>query len=170
MAGIGMGAVYTRGYDGRLIRTIELERREEILRAFYDPHHQKLEAMTAEKLARYGRCLIFDCHSFSARPLPYEKDPIRPDICIGTDAFHTPAWLSGSLAYAFRAAGYSVRLDRPFAGTMVPARFYGKDPRVFSVMIEVNRGLYMTEAGEKKDSFSPVKRVIRTAVVRFIGT
>ena len=164
MAGIGMGAVYTHGFDLRRIRAVSPGRREEILRAFYDPHHRKLEALTAEKTALYGCCLIVDCHSFSAVPLPYEKDALRPDICIGTDSFHTPKWLSERLVQAFRSEGYDVCIDRPFSGTMVPLGSYRKDPRVISVMIEVNRGLYLTETAEKNERFSRVKQDIRAAL------
>ena len=44
MAKIGMGAVYTAGYDLRpLRRSLTAEEREEILRTYYDPHHKTLE-------------------------------------------------------------------------------------------------------------------------------
>ena len=165
MAGIGMGAVYTHGFDLRRIRETSAERREEILREFYDPHHQRLEEKTKTVLMRYGTCLIADCHSFSPIPLPYEKDPLRPDICIGTDGFHTPEWLSGGLAEAFRLAGYTVVLNRPFAGTMVPLSYYGKDPRVLSVMIEVNRGLYLTKDGRKNRDFSEISGLLRRVLL-----
>lgn len=165
MAEIGMGAVYRTGYDLSPLRSgLTANEREEILREYYDPHHRKLEKLTKEKLSLYGRCLIIDCHSFHPTPLPYEKDGLRPDVCIGTDAFHTPEWLSESLTRSFRRMGYTVSMNRPFAGTMVPLSHYGKDPRVLSVMIEVNRGLYMTETAEKKASFFQVKKKIRAAL------
>ncbi|MBO4229961.1 MAG: N-formylglutamate amidohydrolase [Clostridia bacterium] len=165
MAQIGMGVAYQTGYDLKPIRRkLTPEKREEILRAYYDPHHRKLNKLTEEKLALYRRCLIVDCHSFHATPLPYEKDGLRPDICLGTDDFHTPEWLSESLAKSFWRMGYTVSMNRPFAGTMVPLSHYGKDPRVLSVMIEVNRGLYMTENGEKKDAFAQMKRDIGKAI------
>jgi N-formylglutamate amidohydrolase len=50
--------------------------------------------------------------------------------------------------------GYSVGIDRPYAGTMVPMAFYQMDRRVTSIMIEINRSLYMDElAGTKADGF-----------------
>ncbi len=165
MAEIGMGAVYRTGYDLSPLRHAQPpDEREEILRTYYDPHHRELERMTEERLARFRRCLILDCHSFHPTPLPYEKDGLRPDICLGTDDFHTPEWLTGSLARSFRRMGYTVSMNRPFAGTMVPLPQYGKDPRVLSVMIEVNRGLYMTENGEKKEAFAQMKRDIGKAI------
>ncbi|MBQ7673303.1 MAG: hypothetical protein IJT36_02095 [Alphaproteobacteria bacterium] len=56
-----------------------------------------------------------------------------------------------------------VAANTPFAGTIVPEPFYSqKDKRVKSLMIEVNRSLYMNEkTGEKKSSFDEVKDVIQ---------
>lgn len=52
MAKIGMGAVYTRGYDLRPIRSVTPDRREEILRRYYDPHHGRLEEAVTRALER----------------------------------------------------------------------------------------------------------------------
>lgn len=41
--------------------------------------------------------------------------------------------------------GWSVAVDRPFSGAIVPLAHYQRDPRVASVMVEVNRRLYMDE-------------------------
>jgi len=59
--------------------------------------------------------------------------------------------------------GYRVEINRPYAGTLAPKDFYAKDNRVASIMIEVNRSLYMDEStGAKKDSFESVKMHIQT--------
>jgi N-formylglutamate amidohydrolase len=48
---------------------------------------------------------------------------------------------------------YSVAVDAPFAGALVPLASYRKDRRIWSVMIEVNRRLYMDEhSGLKKQN------------------
>ena len=114
-----------------------------------------------------GSGLLIDCHSFSSVRLPYEivgaaqegEPRRRPDICIGTDPdFHTPAWLLERLAQGFRDHGYSVAADYPFSGTLVPVKYYHRDRRLLSVMIEVNRKLYLDEkTGEKLDGFSTVQ-------------
>jgi N-formylglutamate amidohydrolase len=51
---------------------------------------------------------------------------------------------------AVKEAGYSVAVDAPFAGALVLLSFYRKDDRVLSVMIEVNRRLYMDEQSGRK--------------------
>ena len=163
MARRGMGACYARTHYGKPLRILSPEQREAILRRWYDPHHCRLTETVAETLIRCGRCTVLDCHSFSPVPLPYEpdQDPDRPDICIGTDPFHTPPRLAEHLSLAFRSHGYRVGLDSPYAGTIVPMRFYGRDPRVRSVMIEVNRGLYLTGNCRKNPFFPRLARDIR---------
>ena len=41
--------------------------------------------------SKNNKVLIIDCHSFPKYPLPYElnQQTDRPEICIGTDSFHT---------------------------------------------------------------------------------
>ena len=89
------------------------------------------------------------------------RSPNRPDICIGTDDFHTPEWLEKKLFTSFERHGFSVELNRPFAGSIVPMKYYQKEPRVLSVMIELNRKLYMDEkTGEKSDRFENIKEIL----------
>jgi N-formylglutamate deformylase len=96
MAARGMGVVYTRTSEQTpLRRTLAAHEREELLARWYRPHHAGLTAAVAAAIGGRGHCLVIDAHSFPARPLSYELDqnPDRPDICIGTNDFHTPpAW------------------------------------------------------------------------------
>jgi N-formylglutamate amidohydrolase len=148
MAVVGQGAVYTRTTDGRPLRAPDPGTRARLMQRWYTPYHAALEDAVAATLARFGRCLIVDAHSFATVPLPAEpdQDPGRPDVCLGTDRFHTPDPLVEALRTAFADEGFRVAVDRPFAGTLVPLRWYGSDRRVASVMLEVRRGLYMDEA------------------------
>jgi N-formylglutamate deformylase len=90
-----------------------------------------------------------------------DQDPVRPDICLGTDPFHTPPALTDSIEQLFRTLGWAVHRDKPYKGTLVPMKFYGKDKRVASIMIEVNRKLCMDEeTGEKFLSFPAIQRIV----------
>ena len=86
-------------------------------------------------------------------------------MCLGTDPFHTPAALVEALRAAMAAEWFRVAVDRPFAGSLVPLRWYGKDPRVASVMLEVRRGTYMDEAtGSPLEGFDGVGARLGRAV------
>lgn len=158
MAARGMGVLYEVTSELNPLRPkLDEERRNEILNRFYHPHHGRLTQAVASKLQNAGKCLIVDCHSFPSRPLPYElcdHNDLRAEICIGTDSFHTPKKISDALYSYFKAKGYSVSVDDPFAGALVPMDYYRKDPSVMSVMYEIRRDLYMDEkTGEKSDNF-----------------
>jgi N-formylglutamate amidohydrolase len=169
MAARGMGAVYTRTSQGRpLRRGLTEATREKLLDDYYRPHHDALAEAVARQLERYGNCLIIDGHSFSSVPLPHEPDqePERPQICIGTDGYHTPGWLAEAARGAFEAQGFATAVNRPFSGSLVPSAFYRKDPRVLSVMIELNRSLYMDqETGTKSGHFDGVRSVVEASLL-----
>lgn len=160
-ARIGQGLMYTRGVFGRKLRDYDVDLRNRILADFYDPHHEKLTAAVDTALENTGRCTILDGHSFNSRwPVRWNCLFRRPDFCIGTDPFHTPDDLRDALVAACRENGYYPRVNTPYCGTITPIKYYGKDKRVVSVMIEVNRRLYMDEkTGEKSDGFEKTRQM-----------
>jgi N-formylglutamate amidohydrolase len=97
-----------------------------------------------------------DGHSFPAR-LPYYPPGDCPDICLGQDAFHTPAGVSCVPAAAtWKARGYTVAVNFPFSGSIVPLTYYRQDGRVQSIMLEAARDLYADgPAHSKKAPASP---------------
>ncbi|MFN7642256.1 MAG: N-formylglutamate amidohydrolase [Burkholderiales bacterium] len=170
MAERGMGVVYTMtSASAPLRRPLSAHEREALLRDWYRPHHACLEAAVAEALAAHGRCLVIDCHSFPSEALPYERaEPSerRPDVCIGTDEFHTPEWLAESFLAAFDDGGWRVARDAPFSGALVPASRYRQEARVAAVMVEIRRGLYLDEVvGTPLPAFEAVARRVREACV-----
>lgn len=173
MASVGMGAIYTHMSDGRPLRArLSPSEREDWLARWYDPHHAAFTEAVARGLGRAGRCLIVDAHSFPSAPLPYEPDqnPDRPDICLGVDPFHTPPGLRQSVERRFQVMGLSVEIDRPFAGAITPLPYYGKSRAVASIMIEVNRRLYMHEAGgERGERFEEIRAGIAALLEELTG-
>jgi N-formylglutamate deformylase len=157
MSARGMGAVYTTTTPGGQLRaTCSPVERARIMTRWYRPHHELLTLAVDQVLASEGRCLIVDCHSFPSKPLPHEfdQDPYRPDICVGTDPFHTSPDLVTAVVKAANDLALTVVVDRPFAGALTPAKHYRRDGRVKSVMVEVNRRLYMDErTGERTTNF-----------------
>ena len=162
MAAVGMGWYYTRCSDGAVLRRDSPAHKNEILKKYYDPHHTEFEKAVSSRLSAFGRCLIIDGHSFFPEALPYEPDRTkeRPDFCIGTDSFHTPPQLTGVCVSFLESKGYSVRINAPFSGSIVPIKYYAKDARVSSVMLEVNRRLYMDKRAKKNSGFSCVKETL----------
>lgn len=162
MAQYGMGVLYTHTDSGECMRVVSPELRESMIENYYRPHHLQLETAVNNQLEKYGSTLILDGHSFPSTPFKREliKDGIRPDFCIGTDPFHTPEELIQISIDFFKKQSFSVLLNNPFAGCMVPAAHYQKQPGVFAIMLEINRSLYMNEqTGEKNNQFNQIKQI-----------
>ena len=172
MSSKGMGVIYINDSNGNKIRVNipSGEERQEILNLFYRPYHKAIEDETQNVLDSFGRCLILDCHSFPSDPLPYElnQEPNRPDICLGADLYHTPKRLTDIMEICFTKYNLITAINMPFEGTYVPMKFFRSDKRVSSLMVEINRRLYMNEdTGEKSDSFTDIKSII-TNMVQYI--
>ena len=166
MESVGMGVVYTHTTDGDPLRAISEMDRLTLIDTYYHPHHNNLTRMVDSCLEQHDQCLIIDCHSFPAQPLPYESDTNRPDICLGTDSYHTTTELRDCLLKTFEALGYIVAINSPFSGTIVPLKHYHKDQRVESVMIEVNRSLYANPSGFKRVQSDLTHAIIQAATIR----
>jgi len=154
MRAVGMGAVYTHGFAGRKLRDEDSVRDGTALQTHFGPYAAAVRDLVAERLAVSGRAVIVDVHSYSTLPLPYEMHGAgpRPPVCLGTDRYHTPP---GLLAAAEAAFG-EIALDTPFAGCYVPLEFYGREPAVSAIMIEIRRDGYMIEPGGPPTDGLPV--------------
>ncbi len=167
----GMGAVYTMSSDQRPLRKVR--DRQVLIDKYYKTYHQAFEDLVTASLERFDRCLIIDCHSFNDQPRWYENSlKARPEICIGTDHFHTPEAMAERFQKVFTDLGYEVLRNTPFSGSIVPLKYYQIDKRVSSVMIEVNRKLYMDEMNNKKTSgFANIKQYLDSsgAIAKYLS-
>ncbi|UZE96812.1 N-formylglutamate amidohydrolase [Alkalimarinus alittae] len=168
----GMGVVYTKGIDGKdLLKQPLSPVDEEIIKSsYYDKHHREFAIKLNRSLTLFPEVFIVDCHSFPATPLPYEDSSERPDFCLGTDDFHTPVEVVNDIKSYLEGLGFSVLINTPFGGTIVPLQHLHKNENVKSIMIEVNRKLYLVApyTGVKSDDFEKVEAVI-TGILEIIS-
>ena len=164
MSKVGMGVLYERFDDNKLLRKVTPELRKHVIQNYYRPHHKTLTIAVQTQLDIEGNCLIVDCHSFPSTPLlkGLDQSTNPPDFNIGTDTFHTPQNLINRAVAYFKEKGYSLGIDWPYNGTIVPMAFYKKDKRVQSIMLEVNRKLYLKEPGkEKSENYAATKEIVQ---------
>ena len=149
----GQGLMYTHTTLGKRLRIYDKSLRDKILREVYDPHHELLTSAVDNALERYGKCLVIDGHSFpSLTPIKPLGIFTRPDFDIGTDSVHTPDYLRDAICNKVKELGYSVKVNTPFAGAITPMKHYRKDKRVFAIMFETNRRLYMNSKDMTKST------------------
>jgi N-formylglutamate amidohydrolase len=161
MSSIGMGAVYRSGSELQTIRRDLRPEELQVLKGLYDQHHSRLERAVDRALEASGHCLLIDLHSYPKDRLSYEQGKEeRPELCLGTDPFHTPEELVATVERLAAAAGFETLRNSPFSGTLVPLKHYRKEPRVQSIMLEWRRDLYH---GRPDQEFQIAK------IRRFIG-
>ena len=170
MAKYGMGMCYTHLDNGQIMRNTTPVLRKKIKMDYYNKHHALLEKGTTETLSKNNKVIITDCHSFPDLPLNRDliKETPRPDFCIGTDDFHTPGRLVNSLLESISKQGYTVKINNPYSGTIIPQKYFQKDKRVQGIMIEVNRKLYMDTAYSgiiRNENFDNIKTLIKKLVL-----
>ncbi len=127
------------------------------IRAYFDAHHKELNEKTQKKLSMYGKCTLIDCHSFSNERYWFHDASIDlPDICIGFEDNHVDKKLVEIIKEEFK--GYNIGINTPYMGSLVPTDYWGKDFRVKSVMIEINKKLYLKpDNTTKNENFNTIK-------------
>lgn len=159
----GMGVIYTKTDSGKIFREVNDKLREKILINYYWKHHKELSIAVKMQLQKNNHAMIVDCHSFPNIPFERDlnKDRNRPDFNLVTNSFHTPQKLIDFSIDFFKKKGHSIWINRPYQGTIVPLEYYQKDSRVLSIMLEINRKLYLNEnSNDKSPNYLYVKNLI----------
>lgn len=164
MSKVGMGVLYERFDSDEPLRIVTPKIRERILSEYYWKHHDQLTAAVDNQLTSENCSLIVDCHSFPSTPLlkAVNQEKNTPDFNIGTDEFHTPQkYIDASIDF-FESKGYTLGIDWPYSGSIVPMKYYQKDKRVNSIMLEINRKLYLNEpSNEKSNRYFKTKEIVQ---------
>lgn len=152
-AGLGtLARVVANGaeiYDRRL-PFAEAEHR---IATCYRPYHAALQGLIQDTVARFGCCLLVDCHSMPSVGGPTDKDTglSRVDFVLG-DCFGSSCGVlvTETAEQVLRSQGYRVVRNTPYAGGFT-TRHYGRPGTgVHTLQIETNRRLYMDEATHRK--------------------
>lgn len=110
---------------------------------YYLKYHQQLETMVEKKLTQFNECSIIDCHSFSNRTYHFFDKKDFPDICIGFDEFHKDEKLIKLIKE--HLSEFNISYNYPYSGSLVPLKWFNKDKRVKSTLIEINKRVYLNE-------------------------
>lgn len=157
---IGMGVFYTKTHELKELKKIN---HKEFINKIYNEHHEKLYTKTKQLLNVNEKVLIFDIHSYSNEKLPYEisETDKRPDICIGFNDYHINDKILRDIEHILDDFNYSYEFNIPFSGSIVPKEYYNENENVLSVMIEINKKLYMDNNSINKKKFKNLKKNLK---------
>lgn len=150
-------------YQRRLSVDTAMERIETV----YKPYHAALRRLIARTHARFGYCILIDCHSMPGNiRLPGSNE--RPDIILG-DRYGTSASASLSVAAMdiLDDLGFRVVRNKPYAGGFI-TEHYGRPQRgLHALQVEVSRALYVDETTlEKTRAFPGVVQSLTSFIQR----
>lgn len=154
----GMGVIYTKTSTGKLFLNYNEEYKELVIKKYYDKHHNKLNKITNRIINKHNKCIIVDLHSFSDK-LVYNIKKLKnnPDICIGFDKEYCDEYIIKYTMDYFKSYGYSVKYNYPYKGSIVPDI---KNKHIKSIMIEINKRIYMNENRINKIKYKKLKKIL----------
>ena len=166
----GLGVVPRLVGDGKLIHDgkLTMEEVRERMDRFFFPFHRRLDELLAERRAKFGEAILFDCHSMPDKTA--SSSPIMrrgfPDVVLG-DRYGQAA--SASLVEcaeaAFASAGLSVVRNAPYQGAHISHRHGRPADRRHAIQIEINRSLYLDENRMIPTAdFLPFRRLLRSVI------
>lgn len=113
------------------MRKVTTEQKNWVLKERYHLQHQKLNNAVIKELNEQGTALVVDCYSFPSIPNQrvLSQDRNTPVYNIGTVIFHTPQKLIDFSKEYFESFGYSLGIDTPYSGALVPMEHYQKNKK-----------------------------------------
>lgn len=166
----GYGVIPRRTGDGLDLydRRLALAEAEGRLEAVHRPYHAALADLMQAARAHHGAAVLIDWHSMPSHAAAGSRGARGPDVVLG-DRHGTAcdARLTRRLRTLFETAGWTVALNRPYAGGYTTQIWGRPDAGFHAVQIELNRGLYLDEATRTPSAGhgrcrGVIERVIRT--------
>ena len=167
----GLGVIPRVVAGGRAIYAGKISRKEAEarIRDYWQPYHERLQALLNEARQEFGQTILIDCHS-----MPHEaiesvgRGGKRPHVILG-DRFGASAdpQIMDSIEGAFVEVGFRVARNAPFAGAFT-AQHYGRPSQgQHVVQVEIDRSLYMDETRiEPNRQFDEIRAMISQAIAR----
>jgi len=170
LAGLGTIARVVASGEAIYRAKLRFAEAEARVRTCWVPFHETLQALLDATRARFGRCLLIDCHS-----MPAAQPGAAP--CGGTDVVLGDAHGTACSPRTIRRVqetleglGYRVRRNEPYAGGYI-TRHYGRPQEgVEALQIELCRSLYMDEARlTRRPGFAAVQRDMAALITALAG-
>lgn len=160
--GLGLLKKVTRYGEPLHERKLTVSELQERLQRFYEPYHAELAAIISQVKARFGRVWHISCHCMSAvgAPTHPDKDQPRADICLGNrDGSSSSNEFLEIAKRAFETLGYTVTLNSPYKGGELNRRHGDPQNGQESIMVEVNKKLFMdVKTFRKTEGFAKLRR------------
>ena len=115
------------------------------LEAYYRPYHEKVESGLQKMKEKFGKALLWDCHSIRQVVKTIQADKF-PDLILG-DADGTSAFfpLIDSTLDVLKESDYTVQHNHPFKGGYLTRHFGKPSENIHALQLEMTKVNYMDD-------------------------
>lgn len=130
---------------------------------YHQPYHDKLVELTKATQKEFGFAILLDCHSMPSSTNLYQNQ-ISADIILGNRHGTSCApHITESVLQAFKSLGFTVKLNKPYAGGFITEHHGNPETAIHAIQIEINRALYMDQITlEKTAGFDDLKSKLKS--------
>jgi len=139
---------------------------KERIKNVYNLYHSHLQKMIDRCTKKFGLCLVLDCHSMPSKICNIMQDNRQIEFCLGT-LFEqsSPAEIYEFMQQRLNQK-YNTSLDCPYSGAHISFNYCQPRKNVFTLQLEINRGIYSDESVHKKNNnFQYISTDISDAVL-----
>jgi N-formylglutamate deformylase len=115
------------------------------LEKYYWPYHRKIEELLNDLKSRFGKVLLWDCHSIR-QTVPTIQQEKFPDLILGNaDETSASATLINSALNQLRTGPYSLQHNHPFKGGFITRHFGKPAAQQHALQLEMSKVNYMND-------------------------
>lgn len=156
----GLGIIHKITADSLPIYAgkISYKEAEERIKNVYDVYHQTLKKLIEKTIAKFGFCLVLDCHSMPSKICSIISESPRIDFCLGNLFEQScPNKISFYVENELVKREYYVSKNRPYSGAFITFNYCEPRKQSYTLQLEINRVIYADENTlEKNDNFQRV--------------
>lgn len=127
----------------------EVSRRSE---KYYNPYHRKIQELLDERKKKFGKVLLWDCHSIREYVVTIQKERF-PDLILGdADGKSAAPEFTNTTLQTLRTGSYSVSHNHPFKGGAITRTFGRPAENQHALQLEMSKAKYMDDSESRYDS------------------
>lgn len=133
-------------------KELEVEEVKRRVNLYYNPYHQKIQELLDDLKEKFGKVLLWDCHSIRQQVPTIHQKKI-PDLILGdADGTSASPGLIEMAINSLESESYGFSRNYPFKGGYI-TRYFGKpSENQHALQLEMTKVNYMDDAEKKYDS------------------
>ena len=151
-------------------KPLRTTKNKEKISEYYIKYHQNLHLKTREKLQRYNKCTVIDCHSFSDNNYWFKKKNISfADIYIDYNPSSKDHFLIDTILEEFK--NYHIVINSHLNRPIIPNDYYEAQAAIKAVSIKINKRLYLEDDYcTKSEKYTELKEKINNIFLKLKET